>query len=337
MNRNTVLFHSGFWLMVFSIQVFLTIRLMSTGDSILRSLFATFILATVFYLNVHFVNTLYENGKKRQYLLAAFFILLIAPPIRALFDGLVLDRAIPQVSDPSNIKTGSFFFMSTLLDVLLSFYYQHNSNQLAEKKRLEDTVAKQNQAQLDYLKGQLNPHFLFNSLNNIYSLTQLDADKSADMVLRLSGILRYTLYRSDNDHVSISEEIEQIENLIALNEVRSDAELNIQLKTELASADQPIEPMLLLPIVENCLKHGDILENDEGFVMMELNSNTERLSFIVINSIGNLNQEPKKESGGLGLKNLKQRLELIYPDRFDLITELTENTYRTELHLRWKS
>ena len=216
---------------------------------------------------------------------------------------------------------------STLLQLLLNRY---NRMQVYRARLTELTTA-----QLNLLKGQINPHFLFNNLNNIYSLVIRKDDKAPEIILMLSDLLRYVIYKGSAQKVSLTEETEQLKNLIALNRLKDNENTNIIFDTAGLTKHGFIEPMILIPLVENCFKHWDGAYNKNGFIRIEMASNEKWFCFVTENSVSETPKERVEGEGGLGLENIKNRLELVYGDKvaFNISKEAT--MFKVKLIIEW--
>ncbi|AHJ99253.1 sensor histidine kinase [Hymenobacter swuensis] len=178
--------------------------------------------------------------------------------------------------------------------------------------------------ELAMLKTQINPHFLFNTLNNIYSLTSRKSDKAPEAVLRLAEIMRYLLYESSTDTVPLSREVAHLSSFLDLQRLRlsASAQEAIRFEVEGTSPDcaHPIAPLLLLPLVENAFKHGDLTARPVAVHISLLLASDGLLRFSVLNHVApaDAERELPKQPGGVGLVNLHRRLELLYPGRYAL-------------------
>jgi LytS/YehU family sensor histidine kinase len=166
-------------------------------------------------------------------------------------------------------------------------------------------------SELQQLKNQLNPHFLFNVLSNLYSMIELKSDLAAPMVLKLSGLMRYALYECNADLVSLEKEVEYLRNFIALHQFRKENNMNIRFETEGNLKPVLIQPMLFLPIYENCFKHGNLDDTVSGWMKSVLVVSDGKLTLRVDNSYVN-QQKGTSQYGGVGVKNIEQRLMLLY-------------------------
>jgi len=183
-------------------------------------------------------------------------------------------------------------------------------------KKEKEAIYLQNEkleTELKFLKSQINPHFLFNAMNNIYSLAVIQAPKTPECVMQLSEILRYMVYDSNEAYVSLKNEINYIENFIDLQLLKNSKGMNVQLDLDKSAPNLQIAPLLFIPFVENAFKHSEIESLQDGFIKISLKVFEKEIAFKVINN------KPKEEFtkdrvGGVGLTNTKKRLALLYPD-----------------------
>jgi LytS/YehU family sensor histidine kinase len=192
------------------------------------------------------------------------------------------------------------------------------------------------EAELKLLKAQLNPHFLFNTLNNLYGLSVSKSDKLPDLMLKLSNLLRYSLYETKEVMVPLEKEIQYLENYIALEKIRLEDQTEIVFENKVKDATIKIAPMLLIVFVENAFKHLDISEDKKSSVYVSIEENANQLLFKCINtSDSSTFKEDDLEKGrsGIGLINVKKRLSLIYPENHQLTITKNDTSYSIELIL----
>ena len=201
------------------------------------------------------------------------------------------------------------------------------------RRRLEDQARKEkSQTELAFLKSQINPHFLFNSLNTIYGLALTKDDQTEEAIVLLSDLMRYMLYESDQDHMPLSKEIEFLDKYVALHRMRLSGKKNIsiQLNVEGPIEKVNLQPLLLIPFVENAFKHG-ISYREASWVRICLIADKRQITFAVENSRHpNANS---KQPSGIGLANTRQRLQMLYPNRHVLNLAENEDTYSASLTL----
>jgi two-component system, LytTR family, sensor kinase len=199
-----------------------------------------------------------------------------------------------------------------------------------ESQKYKDELIKERQAgEIALLRSQINPHFLFNTLNNIYSLVYSKSAEAPEAVMKLSSIMRYMLYDSNTDFVPVNKEIEYLNSFIELQQLRITQKGFVEIKVYGSMENRTIAPMLLIPFVENAFKHGE--KNHEPGIIIHLNLEPDKLIFTVENYIKTSNQSAVEESGGFGLQNIKRRLGLLYPDKHELTINSNDNKYKIEL------
>jgi two-component system LytT family sensor kinase len=191
-------------------------------------------------------------------------------------------------------------------------------------------------AELQILRAQIHPHFLFNTLNNLYGLALTRSPHTPDSILRLSGLLDVMLYECGGERIAVAKEIELIAHYLELEKLRFGDRLALRFDHEVTAANAAIAPLLLLPFVENAFKHGAAAANDRVFVELDLRATEHGLHFRVENScapaIDGVRRRPRDHSG-IGLTNVRKRLELLYPGRHDLRTHAAAERYRVDLTL----
>jgi len=216
----------------------------------------------------------------------------------ALKDYATLDIAL---QNQMALSAGSFFFFG----IARHIYQYIKLRQASQLLRIE-----KQQAELNYLRSQTNPHFLFNTLNNIYSLARDKDDLAPESILRLSKILRFMLYETSGEFIAIEKEIRILEDYIELEKLRYDDSLRVNFNHDVEDMKQALPPLLLIPLVENAFKHGVSETRGRPFVDIHLSVKKRQLSFNVRNSIEHTIETSVKEN--IGLSNLRRQLELLY-------------------------
>ena len=199
----------------------------------------------------------------------------------------------------------SISFVGSTLVELTHFANKKEKAAISIEKEKLDTEMK-------FLKSQVNPHFLFNALNNIYALTVIKSDKAPDNLMRLSEMLRYMLYDSNDGKVPLHKEIDYLENYISLASLKDSRGLNIRVEIDKSQPGLKVAPLLFIPFVENAFKHSKIEDLKNGFIKIFLKTSSEQIEFSVENSIPSVPFK-KDKLGGIGLTNTKKRLDLLYP------------------------
>ena len=170
------------------------------------------------------------------------------------------------------------------------------------------------------MKAQLHPHFLFNTLNNLYSHTLTNSAYAPDIVLKLSHVLRFMIYESNHERISLAKEIELLKQYVALEQLRYGERLEISLSVKGEIEQYEIPPLLLLPFLENAFKHGTSKQIDQCWISFDLAVAKGVMNFKLINSLDKDHSDSKAGSGGLGLSNTNRRLELLYGNRYNFET-----------------
>jgi hypothetical protein len=205
-------------------------------------------------------------------------------------------------------------------------------NLFRQQELLLKTQREKLAAELEALKAQVHPHFLFNTLNNLYALTRRQAPEAPNVVLRLSNLLSYVLYECNAPEVPLNQEIQFLKNYVALEQLRYGDRLDVSLNFTGDIHGQKIAPLLLIPFLENAFKHGTSEQLDQSWISLNLAVNDHTLTFQLLNS-----RDPDGDEthllGGIGLQNVRKRLDLLYPDRHDLRVQADADTFMVTLKL----
>ena len=229
-------------------------------------------------------------------------------------------------------------FYSPAMALLAWELHQEKQQELERIHQLEKekiTLEKEKiTTELKFLKAQLNPHFLFNTLNNLYSFVVNGSPKAPDMILRLSGILDYVLYKSQNKEVFLKEEVTTIEHFLALEKIRYGERLDVNF-VKRGNMLTPISPLILLSVVENAFKHGASGDIDNPKINIEIIEKEEAINCTVWNTKskyqGELNDAYKK---GIGLSNISRQLNLIYPEQHELLIKNEVDVFQVQLIIK---
>ena len=204
------------------------------------------------------------------------------------------------------------------------------------KNRTHQLQLQQKTSELNFLKSQTNPHFLFNTLNGIYSLARDKSDLTADSVMRLSDILRYMLYETRAELISVEKEIEIIEEYIELEKMRYDESLKITFETVIDDLNQKIPPLLLIHLVENAFKHGAAETINSPSIALHLSIQDKKLQFTVENSISLQNSSESDTNESIGLKNLRRQLGLLFNEH-ELAINKAPHSFSVNLYINLSS
>ena len=329
-------YHGLFWIVLFG-TMFLTGYKEGSGSP--WFVLSNELIAVVFYAALVYLNLLYliPNYLARHAFIYLGLVLVacaLATPLEVLVMYLKFsdwpEYRAQLVSNQGGVFLGNVLvtLLSTVMRVIMDWWRYQNEKQVL----LTQTM----QSELRFLKSQINPHFLFNTLNNLYALTLQKSDKAPNIVLKLSEIMRYMLYECNERKVLLTKEIQYIHNYLDLERLRQPKEADISFVTEGHISDQMVAPLLFVPFLENSFKHGlNHYVRDGGFVRLRLSVSGDDLEFFIENSkaeaLPSLNHP---RSGGIGLVNLRSRLEILYPEDHDL--EVSDEPHRYAVTLRLK-
>lgn len=223
-----------------------------------------------------------------------------------------------EIRYPRAFQFGRMYFFLFVIHIV-SMTYKFAADRFYTLQRQSEMHRKQLETELQVLKNQINPHFLFNTLNNVYTLTYLKEDNAAPMIMKLSELLRYTLYDCQADRVKLEKEVEFLRNIMAMQQLKSEAyQKHIIFKTSGVQPGMMIAPLLLLVFVENSFKFSDLDTNPNGFIEISLNADDSGgFHFQCVNTKRkHIHEGP---DSGIGLINVRRRLELIYPGNHELL------------------
>ena len=238
--------------------------------------------------------------------------------------------ALPNNTDLILLLSGSYIiiFFATVVHFIVESY-----SKLIERDRIErqqtETELKLKEAKIKLLQGQLHPHFLFNMLNNLYGLWMEKSDSTPDVILKLSSLLDYMLYECDREKVLLEHEIKFITNYIDLESIRHDSRLNLNLQLPNSYNETEIAPLLLFAFVENAFKHG--VNKNSG--VSNINLMVSNIGNVIHFSITNNFSQAESSNHGIGLENVKERLNLLYPAKHELKIDSSNNQFSIELTL----
>ncbi len=282
------------------------------------------LLVLFFYLNYFFlIPKLYFNQKIGLYVLICFAGLLVFTTVSpALF-------RLPLWTE-HRLSFGEIFFenlrhnfFNFLAVVLFSLFLRiSNRWRMAEKEKLV--------TQLSYLKGQINPHFLFNTLNSIYYLSLEKSSRAPDAIIRLSNMMRFVIAEANDNFVDLAKEISYTTNFIELQKLRLGSTAALSYTITGTTVEKKIAPLILIPFVENAFKHG---VNPEELSSINVNIDIEKNQLTLTVENKKVHRHPTHLKSGLGIANAKKRLELIYPNKYDLRISDQQNDYIVTLKL----
>ena len=285
------------------------------------------IIAAV-YLNINILIKQYlSQGKFGVFVLSALCLAAIAGFMNyALFD-LVIDQIFPQLFYISWFKVWELILMMIgylAITTIVFLLWQYAMMLIENREKV--------QHELSALKAQINPHFLFNNLNTIYSLALKGDVRTKDVILQLSDFLRYVLYDTSSDKIELEKEIEIIKTYVGLQRERINQDITeVILNIEGEFKGAIIAPLLLLPLAENCFKHG--IGKNKGTIQIDIQYSGHQLRFRTQNPVARRENVINPEQGGIGIKNVEKRLNLLYPDKHELTFTENEELFSVDLQI----
>ncbi|WP_461790348.1 sensor histidine kinase [Pedobacter sp.] len=343
MNRRLIIYlHVGYWILVL-----MQVLLVALGTGVLGThfdlkLFLTIVLpvkalqtscsALFFYVNyLLLVPYALKKGNVSKYVISLLIGIFVFSPLYYLMEQIVYPLIGWKTYDADLDLLSAFIvtlganFLNIFLGLLLSYLMDWRTVR-AEKEVIEKEQLK---TELAFLKSQVNPHYLFNTINDIYSLAQQQSDEAPEALLKLSELLRYMLRESDDPYVPLANEIAYLVNVIDLQKIGQKGRSYTNFKLEGNIEGKKIAPLILINFIENAFKHGVFKNPDEPIqVLIKIEGQAFRLH--VSNKI---NTAKKDKTGGIGLVNVQRRLELIYPNKHELLISQQNHNFTVDLKI----
>jgi len=315
-----------------SSATFFKINNIGWEHAVQHSIFGLGVNILCFYTYARFVVDPYLESKQYWKFAAGTFLTLLAFWIlKYSIETQYIPAFTAFIEQSSKVPPKRFVFSSLFVTMLLSVILRTLENRIDRDSQQQAIINQHQEAQLLYLKSQINPHFLFNTLNNLYSLAVVKSDQTPKMILKLSDLLRYSIYDSQEEKVPLQKEVKQIQEYLALVSMTKEEPPNIQFNIQGDLSQIGIEPMILIPLVENGIKHGDFELNPKAYFKIDLMVNEKQLVFKTENSKNDVNHQ-KDQVGGVGLENIRKRLVLNHPEHeFD--TQDHGDTFSTFLKI----
>lgn len=294
------------------------------------------IIIPIVYFNFYLLlPALFSKRKYLKYVIC-FILLLVIGGLAKRFFAFYIWIPLEHLHDPNSWQPENFWIAARIIKniskifpvIAATMILKLMSDAYRQEKILRETEKEKFDAEIGLLKTQINPHFFFNTLNSLYFLTMEQSPKSPKLVMQLSNLMRYMLYETGTNQVLLTQELEHLENYIGIEQMRFEDRLELSFQYSGEISGNWIAPLLLLPFVENAFKHG--IENNGGWVTIDLKVIEKRLYLKVENGF---TAGPDDKSGGMGLRNVKRRLDLIYPSRHELTVTQNNNIYQIDLKI----
>ncbi len=347
--RLQVLIHLIGWAFVLLIPQYIY-NILGIGDNRAFSHFYanTVTYGIIFYISyLYLVPKLYFENKKGSYIILTFLLIVAlyfllfffnkyflydAEKNRQFEEMMKLLNPDKKMRPPMEVfRIMNFLFTSLLIaGFALGLGYMDKNREI--EKRGKELEKEKLHSELAFLKNQVSPHFFFNTLNNIYSLTTFDTQAAQESILRLSKLMRYLLYDSEHGETQLSNEIEFMNNYIALMKLRINPRVSLNVSFPSEYRDISIPPLLFVPFIENAFKHG-ISSKETSFINIKMDINHDVLIFTTENSMGSNTQPSDSEHSGIGLDNVRKRLSLLFPGKHEMNVSQDDKVFRVSLKI----
>jgi len=338
-NKHRIIRHLVFWLVYLAISILMYGY--SKGDYIFQLkqhllYLPAILLAAYFTIELLIPRFLFQKKTLKFSILFLITAFLFSFLQRLNLYYIVIPLFYPKYLDSFNLLSFQLIFrvfseypvviLAASIKIILHWYREQQINQKLVREKLE--------AELKFLKAQIHPHFLFNTLNNLYALTLKKSSQAPEVVLKISELLNYMLYESNVEEVSLKKETEHIKNYIALEKIRYGKKLKLNFNITGSTENMRIAPMLLLPFVENSFKHGVSKKITDKWINISLKSDSGKMILFIENSKSNDDAERESEyTAGIGLKNVRRRLDLLYAGKYNLTTTDSGGKYTVNLEI----
>jgi len=335
-NRNlSIIFQLCFWFLIISLQLVMATNFLPFTVAVAFAGINMVMGMLFFYGNSRWIfPRFFERGRYGWYLLINILLIGLMSHLFFLVDGYLVVNYMTEPLPPHLPKGFPYFRITSFLMFVffISLVFSLIRKTRAQELSREQLSREKSDTEIRLLKAQINPHFIFNSLNNIYSLSYTKSDDTPEAVLKLSDMLRYVYYDCNRDEVSLGAEVEYIRNYMAFQQMKSPHEQDIELVNEGIDESYRIAPMLFIPFVENAFKYSKIEDQQGAWVKIELKTDKKELSF----HIRNTHPAYGKIAGsGMGIQNVQNRLELTYPGQHHL--EIKDENGVYEVHMKIKA
>jgi two-component system, LytTR family, sensor histidine kinase AlgZ len=337
-NKRVMIMHLSFWCLYFSfffyqITFFRHKDDINIGRALADALSHVFFMSLASYLNYFiWLPRFLKHKNIWRYLLEFFVPLIVIVSLHIVFKRYLYSEFIEQ--GKGFMKTGKFIFQHSVITLFITIFVgmlKFVEDWFALESKKKEVENERLASELRFLKAQINPHFLFNTLNNLYYLATVNSPNTTEVIEKLSQMMRYMLYESNHKVVPLERELAYMENYISLEKLRLDEEVPVAFKVVGEPKSVQIVPLILITFLENAFKHG-VSNNFKGsFVELSLEIKDRGIVYKVRNS--KLPKDSILEKSGIGLQNVKRRLDLSYPEKYNLEQTETDQHYEVLLKI----
>jgi sensor histidine kinase YesM len=345
-----IVLHLSAWLLLIILPQIIINRYWGNSNFIdWRFYFSAAILGLIFYINyLWLIPRFYFRKNKLPYFALAILVIVVSyylneslghvfhdpkkdKPNTEAFHKPMEERAIPR--PPFRELQVYYFLLMGILITGFSIGLKMIEMYSVTEKRQKELEREKLNSELAFLKNQVSPHFFFNTLNNIYSLVEINTEDAQAAILKLSKLMRYLLYESEHGETLLKNETEFMKNYMDLMQLRVSKKVNVNIELPRENTDLKIPPLLFIPFIENAFKYG-ISYRDKSYIKVVMNTDDEKISFKCVNSIVADKKEKHGENhSGIGLENVKKRLQLLFPGKHVLNINSTEEEFTVSLEI----
>ncbi|WP_111706475.1 sensor histidine kinase [Lutibacter citreus] len=333
----TIVGHIMFWVVIYYFYAYF----LGYGSSNIKyvNLFSGFLLPPTILVSYFLIYYLIPNylltKKYLHFILYSFytFVFSVFIILLSILYGLIYSEGYKELDTVPLTKTLPFIILGVYFVVLIMVslsLVMHNYKSIVKNESLNskilNTQLELKEQELKFLKMQIHPHFLFNSLNTIYGFALKKADEAPEMILKLSNLLDYILYQIEKPSVLLQDEVNHLLDYVSLEKMRFHDTLEVEIETDIENENTQIAPMLLIPFVENAFKHGAIIKGKLN-VNILLKTKENELFFEIENTF----LEDNNTDGGIGLENIEKRLKMLYPNAHRIIIDQSKNKFKVQL------
>lgn len=321
-----------FWIIVFALMLFAGTDNNITFLEVVRKLIILAFYILVVYINLGYLIPKYLSQKNfMTYCLLLLVMVAVFTPIKVMLLSVTYEEVDPLEYLWMNQQ---YIFLLLFLIAGSSTVIKIISDWQKHQRDRKELETQRMQSEIKFLKSQINPHFLFNTLNSLYALTLKKSDNAPGIVIKLSEMMRYMLYECNERRVPLQKEVNYIQNYLDLEKLRQSGQSEIMFSVEGEVNNQMIAPLIFIPFLENSFKHGLNHQLGDGYVHVRMKVLENKLLLRIINSKPLLKPQPSdKPSGGIGLVNVRRRLNLLYPNQYKLDIKDSDKEHIVELSL----
>ena len=332
-----ILYHIFFWIVFFFFLIIMDHSDIALSHKMLHKAIRLIFYISIVYLNINFLFPRFlKQNNLVLYVIFLFLSVALVTPIEVCLQYLVFRLDHISFAEAFTWDSNSTFFLGGFFITFSASIYKIINDWMAHQRERTELQKQNLRSELKFLKTQINPHFFFNTLNSLYALTLKKSDKAPEIVLKLSEMMRYMLYESNERMIDLSQEINYIKNYLELERVRHGDNFQIDFNLKGDPIGHEIAPLMFIPFIENSFKHGIDHELKAGYVKIDLDVREDSLDLSVRNSKPSPITEVQlpKKAGGIGLVNVKRRLKILYPSKHALSIDQSDQEYIVNMKLQ---